>query len=456
MENNHTILIADDNQDVLTALKLALKGEQYKVNTASTPQEVLTLLSRKAFSCLLLDLNYQQDTTSGAEGKALIQAIRELDKHVPIIAMTGFSSVDIAVEMMKQGANDYIEKPWRNSQLFNRIATQIEQAKIRNQNNKLTQENALLKKQSAKHFIAQSQIMKDTLEQIERIAKSDMNVLFTGENGTGKSALAKYLHEHSARHESTFLAVNMGAIPETLFESEMFGHVKGAFTDAKDDRMGRFELANEGTLFLDEIANISMTQQAKLLHVLEERKFERIGSQLTLDANVRLISATNANLNAMVENSQFRQDLLYRLNTIEIRIPALRERPEDILPITNFFIDSLCQKYRMNVKQLSQTAKDALISYQWPGNIRELMHTVERSIFLAKTDEITATDLNLPENTSNVISSNEEQTLEEIEKAEILKRLAKYENDPQKTAASLGLTRSSYYRRLEKHQLNSQ
>lgn len=454
MENKHSILIADDNPDVLSALKLALKSENYHVATASSPQEVLTLLSRKLFSCLLLDLNYQQDTTSGAEGKALIQSIRELDKNVPIIAMTGFSSVEIAVEMMKQGANDYIEKPWRNSQLFSRIATQIEQANVRNQNNKLTQENALLKKQSAKHFIAQSQIMKDTLEQIERIAKSDMNVLFTGENGTGKSALAKYLHEHSMRNENTFLAVNMGAIPETLFESEMFGHVKGAFTDAKEDRMGRFELASEGTLFLDEIANINMTQQAKLLHVLEERKFERIGSQITLDANVRMISATNADLTSMVEESRFRQDLLYRLNTIEIRIPALRERPEDILPIATFFIESLCQKYRMETKSLSEGARDALLNYQWPGNIRELMHTIERSLFLAKSEVIAVNDLNLPISVQQSNTDRTEQTLEEIEKSEILKRLAKYENDPQKTAASLGLTRSSYYRRLEKHQLN--
>ncbi|WP_083602080.1 sigma-54 dependent transcriptional regulator, partial [Thalassotalea sp. PP2-459] len=346
---NHSkpsILIADDDENVLSALTLALKCENYQINKATTPHQVITLLSRKQFSCLLLDLNYTQDTTSGSEGMQLIEAIRNIDSHVPIIAMTGYSSVDIAVEMMKLGANDFIEKPWRNAQLSNKIKQQIERVNIVRRNEKLSQTNALLTNKQ-QGVIAHSAEMRQVLTQIERIAVSDMNVLFTGENGTGKSMLAHYLHQHSTRNNNSFIAVNMGAITESLFESEMFGHVKGAFTDAKEDRIGRFELASQGTLFLDEIANINLNQQAKLLHILEERKFERVGSHITLEADVRVISATNANLEQLVIEKLFRQDLLYRLNTVEIRIPSLKERVDDIIPLATYFIEQFCQKYRM-------------------------------------------------------------------------------------------------------------
>lgn len=454
MTINNSILIADDDHDVISALKLALKNQPYDIVTASTPHEVLTLAERKPFACMLIDLNYTQDTTSGQEGISLIKALRQLDANVPVIAMTGFSNVNIAVEMMKNGANDFLEKPWRNSQLSAKIEQQIAHGQTKRANQKLAQENALLKAENPTAVISQSTKMNDVLSQIRRIALSDMNVLFTGENGTGKSLLAKYLHQHSTRQAATFLQVNMGAISDNLFESEMFGHVKGAFTDAKEERIGRFELAAKGTLFLDEIANINVNQQAKLLHVLEERKFERVGGVMTLDADVRLISATNSDLSVMVKNNQFRQDLLYRLNTIEIHIPALRERSEDIIPLATNFLNKLSLKYKQENKTLSDDAINALLTHHWPGNVRELSHTMERALFMSANEEITANDLNLPKQNVNQNTYNQEQTLEQIEKRIIIERLHQFDKDPNLTAQSLGLSRSAYYRRLEKYQLN--
>lgn len=451
------ILVADDDANILSAIRLALKSENFQVSTASSPQEVLTLLERKSFACALIDLNYSQDTTSGIDGLKLIEDIRNIDENMSIIAITGYGSIDIAVEAMKTGANDFIEKPWRNAQLITRIHQQIFQYEKALEHTRLQQENSLLRGSDNPKVIAESKVMTELLAQLERVAKSDMNVLFTGENGTGKSMLAKYLHGHSIRKEHSFLSVNMGGISETLFESEMFGHVKGAFTDAKEDRIGRFELAKQGTLFLDEIANIQIKQQAKLLHVLEERIFERVGSTVTQQVDVRLVSATNADLSEMIIQGNFRQDLLYRLNTMEIRIPALRERPEDILPLANFFIRNFSQKYQIELKTLTPTAEQQLLHYAWPGNIRELSHTIERALFLSNNHEINSHDLALPETViEHSTSAEDENTLSQIEKRVIVERLAKFNNDPVKTADSLGLTRSSYYRRLEKHGLNNQ
>lgn len=451
----HSILIADDDQDVLSALKLALKEERYLVNLASSPTEALRLLERKRFSCVLMDLNYTQDTTSGKEGIELMKAIRAIDDTVPVIVMTGFGSIDIAVDLMKLGANDFIEKPWRNTQLLQRVKQQVERVTALRRSNQLIQENELLKQQDQLQVVAKSKVMSELLTQIERIAQSDMNVLFTGENGTGKSMLANYLHQCSSRQTHSFLAVNMGAITESLFESEMFGHVKGAFTDAKEDRIGRFELAENGTLFLDEIANINLTQQAKLLRVLEERQFERVGSTVTLQADVRLVSATNADLTELVGSGAFRQDLLYRLNTVEIRIPSLKERPEDIIPLAEYFLQTLCQKYNMPTKQLSTDAISVMMHYTWPGNIRELAHTIERSLFMSDASHIEASDLGINRADSIPHLDVQDNTLEQIEKTVIIERLRQYDSDPLKTAESLGLSRSAYYRRLEKYQLNN-
>jgi len=455
-----SILIADDDSRVITALKLLLKAENYDVVAVSSPNELLQILARRDFSAALIDLNYQNDTTSGQEGLALISAIKSLDEYLPIVVMTGYSSVEIAVEAMKLGEADFIQKPWKNDRLISIFQAQIHIKNIEQKGIKLAEENTLLKTEmlaASTNVIAQSPVMQQLLQQLEKLALSDMNILFSGENGTGKSMLADYLHQCSNRRDNSLISVNMGAISENLFESEMFGHVKGAFTDAKDIRIGRFELAESGTLFLDEIANIPLSQQAKLLRVLEEHQFEKVGSSKTQQVDVRIVSATNASLSQMIEQGTFRQDLLYRLNTIEIKIPALRERIEDILPLAMFFLKKYADKYRLPREGFSQSAITALQAYDWPGNIRELNHMIERAIFLSNQSVIEACDLGLNQNENSQQLSSfdfDNESLEMIEKHLIVERLARFDNDCHQTAASLGLSRSSYYRRLEKHQLS--
>ena len=455
-QQKHSILIADDDARVITALKLLLKAEDYDVVAVSSPRELLQILARRDFSAALIDMNYQKDTTSGQEGLALISEIKALDEHLPVVVMTGYSSIEIAVEAMKLGAADFVQKPWKNDRLITILKSQSHIRDIEKKGLKLAQENTLLKNansHASSEIIGQSPVMQQLLSQLEKLALSDMNILFTGENGTGKSMLADYLHKCSRRHDESFISVNMGAISETLFESEMFGHVKGAFTDAKENRIGRFELAESGTLFLDEIANIPLSQQAKLLRVLEEQQFEKVGSSKTQQANVRLVSATNADLSQLIAQGHFRQDLLYRLNTIELVIPPLRERREDILPLANYFLDKFAHKYRIEHKGFSDDAKRLIQQYDWPGNIRELSHLIERAIFLSQEQAIQVEDLGI---NSELTRSNtgfdiENETLDAIEKYIIAERLQRFNKDCHETAASLGLSRSSYYRRLEKH-----
>ena len=458
--NGHTILVADDDTSVIAALKLMLQTHQFDVVAVTTPQALLAQINKQEFAAALIDLNYQKDTTSGKEGLSLIEQIRKLDEHLPIIAMTGYSSIEIAVEAMKLGAADFIQKPWSNERLLHTLRTQIKLNHVRHEGDKLAQENALLKQQmdtERTDIIAQSQTMKDLIAQLDKLAKSDMSILFTGENGSGKSLLADYVHKRSSRAGSVFIAVNMGAISETLFESEMFGHVKGAFTDASSNRIGRFELAQSGTIFLDEIANIGASQQAKLLRVLEERQFERVGSSKTQSIDVRLISATNADLEALVALKTFRRDLLYRLNTITIHVPALRQRVDDILPLANQYIEHFAKKYRLPIKQISSHAQQKLLNYSWPGNVRELGHVIERAMFLSTNTLIDIDDFALKYEHTSVADVQPEwmtQSLDELEKQIIQQRLEQFEHNPQKTAESLGLSRSAYYRRLEKYQLN--
>ncbi|MBL4630995.1 MAG: sigma-54-dependent Fis family transcriptional regulator [Paraglaciecola sp.] len=462
----HSILIADDDSRILTALKFLLKGENYQVTTVTSPKACLQILQKNHYSLALVDLNYHADTTSGDEGLTLIADIKKLDEQLPVIVMTGYSSIEIAVEAMKLGAVDFVQKPWGNDRLLSVIQAQIRIGDMQHQGIKLAQENALLRDQvSAKSagIIAHSSKMQQLLAQLEKLARSDMNILLTGENGTGKSMFADYLHQCSGRDSKPFIAVNMGAISESLFESEMFGHVKGAFTDAKDNRIGRFELAEGGTLFLDEIANIPSTQQAKLLHVLEAHQFEKVGSSKTQRVDVRIVSATNSNLAELIEQGQFRQDLLYRLNTVEITIPPLRERLADIIPLAQYFLAQHAEKYRLSAGTFAAQALEMLQNYTWPGNIRELNHMIERAIFLRQGDVITVADLGLNnsiheqaankklENTENIDINN--ASLDVIEKTIIEQRLEQFKHNGQATASSLGLSRSAYYRRLEKHNL---
>jgi len=459
-----SIIIADDDPQIVIALKLLLQAEGYNVTAVTNPKALLDELKTQEFSLALIDLNYQTDTTSGTEGLQLISDIKKLDEILPVIVMTGYSSVDIAVDAMKKGAADFITKPWKNDRLLAILSAQIKLRHSELKGQKLHQHNALLRDEqlaSSNQLIAQSTSMQQLLNQVRKLAKSDMNILFTGENGTGKSLLADYLHQHSARHQQPFISVNMGALSEGLFESEMFGHVKGAFTDAKSLRIGRFELADNGTIFLDEIANISLTQQAKLLRVLEERQFEKLGSSKTQQVNVRVVSATNSSLSELVDNKQFRQDLLYRLNTVEIHIPSLRERTADIVPLAESFLVTFAKKYQLSKPTFTPEAFIALQGYHWPGNIRELNHMVERAIFLCADGEITVNDLGISKENSAISASEisnsshdfSSATLDEIEYQVINERLARFGHKPIETAESLGLSRSAYYRRIEKYKL---
>ena len=457
-----TILIADDDASVLAALRMLLISQQFKVVAVTTPEAVIEQVTNNEFSAALIDLNYQKDTTSGREGLALIEQIKGVDDQLPTIVMTGYSSVEIAVDAMKLGAADFVQKPWVNERLLHSLRTQIKLRTAYQKGSKLAQENILLKGQiqsNPSKIVAESDAMHTVMNQLQKLAMSDMSILLTGENGTGKSLLAEYVHRLSARHDNSFIAVNMGAIAETLFESEMFGHTKGAFTDAKENRIGRFELAQSGTIFLDEIANISLAQQSKLLRVLEERQFEKVGSNKTQHVDVRLISATNADLDTMVQDKTFRQDLLFRLNTVNIHIPALRERKEDILPLAQGFVSQFAKKYQLIEAKIDALAVNAMLEYGWPGNIRELAHVIERAMFLCSDNIIAVHDLSLshahmPSNQAAQTDEWQNMSLDDIEKQVIEARLKTFDKNPQQVAESLGLSRSAYYRRLEKYDLS--
>jgi len=455
------ILLVDDDKDVLSALKMLLVCEGFQVTLTETPDAALESIRTNSFDLVLMDLNYSLDTTSGEEGLALISSIRKCDEYLPIVVMTGWATIEVAVSTMQNGANDFIQKPWDIDRLINIINNQIKLANSEKKSQKLSQQNQLLQQQVDSEFsgelIAQSAAMKKTLAIINQVAKSDACVLLTGENGTGKSMFARYIHEHSNRSKANQISVNMGAVTETLFESEMFGHTKGAFTDAKTTRIGRFELADSGTLFLDEIANTPYSQQGKLLRVLEDSEFEKVGGNKTQSVDIRLISATNADLNKAVESNEFRKDLLYRINTIAIEIPSLRERKEDIILLADSFLSKMALKHHQDKLVISNMAQQALISYEWPGNIRELNHVMERAHILCQANEISVDDLGLPiaekkQTISQIVIEDPENlaTLETLELNIIDKRLTFFDGNVIKAAKSLGLSRSAFYRRLEK------
>lgn len=458
---NKRILIADDDINIIASLKFVLADEGFDILAVTTPQAALDNLKNQSVDLILLDMNFQQDTTSGAEGVQLVEAITALELNIPIIVMTGWATIDIAVEAMQAGAKDFIQKPWKNERMLSAIDNQLALAKLDKKAQRLSQQNQLLTSQahpgSRSGIIAQSHSMQALLSTLDDLAKSDMSILLTGDNGTGKSMLAAYVHSVSARKNHSFVPVNMGAIPESLFESEMFGHVKGAFTDAKENRIGRFEMAEQGTLFLDELANIPFAQQAKLLHVLEAQQFEAVGSSKSLHADVRIISATNSDLLADIKNNSFRQDLYYRLNTIELRVPSLSERVEDIPALAEHFLHSFSLKYHRACPKLSEQAIMAMQQYNWPGNIRELSHMMERVLFTCKKDSIDTAELMLTgANKVDNTESLEDPTLslDEIERKSLIKRLKFHRGNATETAKSLGLSRSGYYRRLSKYELD--
>jgi DNA-binding NtrC family response regulator len=446
------ILIADDQADVLEALRLLLKGEGLQCESVSSPAAVLELMSSQDFDVVLMDLNYARDTTSGQEGLDLLDRVRTLDATLPVIVMTAWSTVDLAVEAIRRGARDFIQKPWDNTRLLTIINTQIELGRALRRGQRLEAENRLLRDEGRPTMIGQSRAMEPVLELIARVGPSDANVFITGENGTGKGVVARSLHAVSTRASKPLVTVNAGGLSEGVFESELFGHVKGAFTDAKTDRVGRFELADGGALFLDEIANISLQMQARLLRVVETGEFERVGSSRTRRVNVRVLSASNADLHAEVTGGRFRQDLLFRLNTIEIRLPPLRERREDIPLLAEHFLRMHAQRYRKTLSGFDEAACRALQNYHWPGNVRELDHAAERAVLMAQGSVVRAEDLGLKQ-VREVPGRVEDMTLEEVESLLVQKALARFEGNVSRAAEALGLSRSALYRRLEKFKL---
>ena len=445
------ILVADDQPDVLEALRLLLKAEGFEAVTASSPAEVVSAAESENLDLALIDLNYTRDTTSGKEGLDLLTALRELDGTLPVVVMTAWGSVEGAVEAMRRGARDYIEKPWDNERLLTTIKTQVELGRALRRSQLLEGENQRLKGEGAPELIAESEAMKPVLEIIERVGPSDANVLIVGEHGTGKEVVARWLHAVSHRAKKPLVAVNAGGFSEGVFESELFGHVKGAFTDAKTDRIGCFELADGGTLFLDEIANVPLQQQAKLLRVLENREIQRVGSSKTRTVDVRVISATNANLGEAVSRGDFREDLLYRLNTVEIRLPPLRERTEDIPLLAEYFLGKQAARYGREIEGFSPAAMTALREHTWPGNVRELQHSVERSVLMARGSRIEASDLGLRRRDDGSVLMDE-LTLDEAERLMIEKALERHQGNVSKAAEALGLSRSALYRRLQRHE----
>jgi DNA-binding NtrC family response regulator len=448
-------LIADDQPDIVEALRLLLKTEGYRTLTAHVPEGVVAVLERHAVDAALIDLNYTRDTTSGREGMDLLSRLRAADPTLPVIVMTAWGSVDRAVEAMRTGARDFVEKPWDNARLLATLRTQIELGRALRAAQRLEQENRLLKTEGLPELIATGPAMRPVLHVIERVAPSDANVLITGEHGTGKEVVARWIHAASHRKDRPLVIVNAGGLPEGVFESEVFGHVKGAFTDAKADRIGRFEMADGGTLFLDEVANIGLAQQSRLLRVLQTGELERVGSSRTRRVDVRVIAATNADLKAAVRAGSFREDLLFRLNTIEIALPRLRERREDILPLARHFLTRYSRRYGRPRAGLSPAAERALIDYDWPGNVRELDHAIERAVLLSQGDLLELADLALAPPTVDAAAAAGPKRLEELERDAIRDALARHGGSVSLAAKALGLSRSALYRRMHRYELRA-
>jgi DNA-binding NtrC family response regulator len=445
--NTPQLLIADDQRDVLEALRLLFKGEGFQTLEVNSPARIEDALQQREFDLALIDLNYTRDTTSGREGIGLLARIRALDPNLPVVVMTAWGSVELAVEAVRAGARDFVQKPWDNARLITTVRTQIELSQALRRSQRIEAANRVQGGSANGEFIASSPAMQPVLEVIERVGPSDANVLISGENGTGKGVIARVLHERSSRAQGTFVSVNTGGLHEGVFESELFGHVKGAFTDAKSDRIGRFEMAAGGTLFLDEIANVPPSQQRKLLRVLETGEFERLGSSRTLRSDVRIITATNADLRKEVQAGNF------RLNTIEIRLPPLRDRAEDIPLLAEYFLKQLCQRYRKHLRGFEEGAVKLLLAHRWPGNVRELSHAIERAVLMARSERVAIGDLGLQEAGADLEERLDTMTLDDMERHIIRKALAKFNGKANLAAEALGLSRSAFYRRLEKYKL---
>ena len=451
--NRHRVLVADDQADIRESLRLLLKNEGFETQLAASPAEVLSAIEAREFDAVLMDLNYSRDTTSGQEGLELLTRLQTLDSTLPVIVMTAWSSLELAVEAMRTGARDFLQKPWENARLLSILRTQIDLRQALRRASRLEAENRLLSVESRPTMIAESEAMQPVVDLIARIGPSDANVLITGEHGTGKEVVARTLHAVSGRTSRPMVTVNAGGLSAGVFESELFGHVKGAFTDARTDRLGRFEIADAGTLFLDEITNVPFNLQAKLLRVLETGEYERVGSSNTRRVNVRVLAATNVDINMEVSAGRFREDLLFRLNTIEIHLPALRERGVDIDLLANHFLRVYADRYRKKIAGFDAGAMQSLREHSWPGNVRELDHAIERAVLLSPGSMIRASDLALRPANPGVALRLEDMSLEEVEKHLIQRTLARHGGNVSRAADALGLSRSALYRRLEKFSL---
>lgn len=477
MRSDARILISDDDRNIQTALHLLLKTAGLRCAPAFSPEETLAALDSERFSLLLMDLNFQRDTTSGGEGLTLLRQVRERWPDLPVVVMTAWGSIDLAVAAMRLNASDFIEKPWDNARLLDMVRTLANTPPAAQPNNAgaaVGTRNA-----PAIRWIAESQAMSRVMEIVDQVATSDINILLTGENGTGKTQLASLIHERSPRAAHAFVSLNMSAIPDSLFESELYGHVKGAFTDARTSRRGRFEMADSGTLFMDEIGELPLQQQSKLLHVLESRRYEKLGSSETVQADVRVVSATNAHLPTLIAQGRFRQDLLYRLRGFEIRVPALRERREDIAPLAIQYARHFAEKYGRPTPDFEPRAIGMLEHHDWPGNVRELSHLIERAVLLNRKTVLRAEDLDLTHTTPNRPDMHaashvavpfagsvagdhamhrgepaagwSELTLQDAEKQMLQSALRRHGGNASAAARALGLSRSAFYRRLEKY-----
>jgi DNA-binding NtrC family response regulator len=453
------ILIVDDNEDLLKAARMHLKRHFAQVDIEKNPEAIPALMGNEDYDVILLDMNFTKDVSSGSEGYYWLEKILQIDPSAVVVLITAYGDIQMAVKAIKAGATDFVLKPWENEKL---LATLYSSMRLRESRDEI--ENLKIKNHEINQalndryseIIGQSAAMKRIFQTIDRVAKTDANVLILGENGTGKELIARAIHKNSSRQNENFASVDLGSITETLFESELFGHRKGAFTDAKEDRPGRFELANNGTLFLDEIGNLSMPLQAKLLTVLQNRKVSRVGANKDTAINIRLICATNLPLYEMVKENKFRQDLLYRINTIEIEIPSLRDRLEDIPLLANHFLKFYAEKYGKAISKISEAAMTRMHKHPWPGNIRELQHAIERAVILSNSNVLQPEDFNFTPSGNKEDNSQlslEQYNLEEVEKLLIRKVLKKYNGNITQAASELGLTRSSLYRRLEKHGL---
>ncbi len=446
------ILVIDDNKSVLSAMEILLQFEYKSVQTVSNPNQISSFPNFSELDIILLDMNFSAGVNTGNEGLYWLREIKKKSSYVSVIMMTAYGAIDLAVEALKEGASDFILKPWNNERLLATVKSAYELGKSKKEVHQLKQKETNLKQvinQNKDHIIGDSEALNSVLKLVQKIAKTDVNVLVTGENGTGKELIARELHKSSARSTEVFISVDMGSISENLFESELFGHVKGSFTDAKEDRAGKFEAANGGTLFLDEIGNLSLQTQAKLLSAIQNRVIVRVGSNKPIGVNIRLICATNCNLDKMVVDGLFREDLLYRINTIRVNVPPLRERGNDILVLANFYLTKFVNKYGKQGLKINQAAQEKLMTYPWPGNVRELLHTVERAVILSEDNVLKPTDF-LLEIKDAVQLENEPNTLEEMELLMITNALHQNNGNYSAAAEQLGISRQTLYNKLKK------